>query len=56
MKNKKQLYKTIRILSVVVLMVLQSHDTPIGDGHKGSEYRHSPPVIGLICKPEVIQD
>jgi hypothetical protein len=54
MKNKKQFYKTIRTLAVIVLMLLQGGGVPIGDGNKGDEYRHSTPDGGLICQPEVI--
>jgi len=54
MKKPKKLYKIIRVVAWVVLMVLQGGDVPMGDGPKGMQYGPVRPVERLICQPEVI--
>ncbi|MBA2926867.1 hypothetical protein G9Q84_28745 [Pseudomonas sp. P7] len=54
MKKQKELYKTIRTVAVVILMLLQGGDVPTNYGRKGTEYGPARPVERLICQPEVI--
>lgn len=54
MKKPKELYKTIRVVAWVVLMVLQGGDVPTGEGPKDQQYGPQRPVERLICQPEVI--
>lgn len=53
MGKKNELYKTIRTVAVVILMLLQGGDVPKGDNPKGTEYGPVRPVERLICQPEV---
>ncbi len=54
MKKPKQLYKIIRLVAWVVMMVLQGGDVPTSEGPQGPKYGAVRPVERLICQPEVI--
>lgn len=54
MKKPKQLYKIIRVVAWVVVMVLQGGDVPTDDGQKVQQYGPLRPIERLICQPEVI--
>jgi hypothetical protein len=54
MSKNKQMYKTIRTVAVVVMMLLQGGDVPTGDGPRGQQYGPVRPSERLICQPEVI--
>lgn len=54
MKKPKQLYKIIRVVAWVVMMVLQGGDVPMGDGPNSTQYGPLRPGERLICQPEVI--
>lgn len=53
MKKPKEMYKTIRVIAWVILMVLQGGDVPRGDGPQGTQYGPERPGERLICQPEV---
>lgn len=54
MKRPKQLYKILRVVAWVVMMVLQGGDVPTGEGPKAPQYGPLRPAGRLICQPEVV--